>query len=411
MGPNRWANASWLAGVLLSTTAQAHLMPAQQGSLNLLDQAVFAVVAIPVSALPAAIDRDRDGRLSAAELQAPEVNAQLLQRMRLFDGEQAGRVDFIQVMAEQDERNPASAAGGSHFILMAKFSFSAPPLALRIETDLFGAAASEQQLTLKASRGSEIEVAVLSTMRGNHFFFRQPWQVLGDQLLVGVEHILLGTDHLLFLLTIVVAAAGWRYWLGVLTSFTIAHSISLTAALLGWVQVASSIVEPLIAASIVLMALLNLGQKQVIVRQRMAIVFACGLLHGLGFASAISDFGLQGKALLAVLEGLKSPYRDIAGGTSGTCGLAQAAPGFSGCKSGQLAGGGGRHVLAGRAHRRLSHPARPYSRLAIVWSCNAYRYWSGREIVRRCRGPGAGARRAADARKADSCLPAWRPGF
>ena len=295
--------ASWLAGLLLSTTAQAHLMPAQQGSLNLLDQAVFAVVAIPVSALPAAVDSDRDGRLSAAELQAPEVNAQLLQRMRLFDGEQAGRVDFIQVMAEQDERNPASAAGGGHFILMAKFSFSAPPLALRIETDLFGAAASEQQLTLKASRGSEIEVAVLSPMRGSHFFFRQPWQVLGDQLLVGVEHILLGTDHLLFLLTIVVAAAGWRYWLGVLTSFTIAHSISLTAALLGWVQVASSIVEPLIAASIVLMALLNLGQKQVIVRQRMAIVFACGLLHGLGFASAISDIGLHGKALLISLLG------------------------------------------------------------------------------------------------------------
>jgi hydrogenase/urease accessory protein HupE len=124
-----------------------------------------------------------------------------------------------------------------------------------------------------------------------------------------VEHIVLGADHVLFLVTIIVAGAGWRYWLAVLTSFTLAHSITLTLGLLGWVKVNPAVVEPLIAASIVLMALLNLfnlirhnGQATSTARQT-AVVFACGLLHGLGFASSMADMGLHGNYQLASLLG------------------------------------------------------------------------------------------------------------
>lgn len=53
---------------------------------------------------------------------------------------------------------------------------------------------------------------------------------------LGAEHVLLGTDHLLFLLTIIVAGVGWRYWLGVVTGFTVAHSLTLGLAMLGYVQ-------------------------------------------------------------------------------------------------------------------------------------------------------------------------------
>ena len=65
-------------------------------------------------------------------------------------------------------------------------------------------------------------------------------------------------------------------------------------ALLGWVRLPANVVEPLIAASIVLMAVLNLRGRAVVVRERVAIVFGCGLLHGLGFASAMADIGLSG---------------------------------------------------------------------------------------------------------------------
>ena len=278
-----------------SPAAWAHLMPAQQGTLNLLDKAVFVAVALPVSAL-SGVDDDGDGRLSASEMQAhaPAIKAQIAQRFRLWDGEQPAQPDFLQVMTEPDERTPAPGAGAPYFLVLMKAGFAAAPQALRLETDLFGTDAHERQLTLKATRGLDTEAVVLTPLHPGHRFFRSPWQVFLDYGVLGVEHILLGADHLLFLLTLIVAAAGWRYWLGVLTSFTVAHSITLTMSLLGWLHAPAAVVEPLIAASIVLMALLNLWQHEAVPRQRMAIVFACGLLHGLGFASSMADMGLHG---------------------------------------------------------------------------------------------------------------------
>lgn len=272
-------------------------MPAQQGTLNLLDNAVFAVVAVPVSALRPGSDVDGDGRMSATELQAPGLALELQQRLRLLDATQPRRIDFFQLSAEADEQSPASAAGGRHFILLAKFSFETPPAALRVETDLFGKTAAEQQLTLKATRGKESEVVVLGPHRTQHRLFRSTLQVATDALAMGAEHVLLGADHLLFLLTVMAAAAGWRYWLVVLTSFTVAHSLTLFGALLGGLRAPPEVVEPLIAASIVLMALMNLSQRRAQVGLRVALVFGCGLLHGLGFASAIAAFGLDGRSM------------------------------------------------------------------------------------------------------------------
>ena len=139
---------------------------------------------------------------------------------------------------------------------------------------------------------------VLTPARTTHVFFRAPLQVLRDYVVVGAAHILGGTDHLLFLLTLIVAAAGWRYWLGVLTSFTVAHSVALALSVFGLVRVPPTIVEPLIAASIVLMAILNLRPHAPSTASapshRIALVFACGLLHGLGFAGSMADMGLHG---------------------------------------------------------------------------------------------------------------------
>ena len=256
-------------------------MPAQQGSINLVDKDVFLVAALPVSAL-SGVDDDRDGRLSDTELLAHtrSIKDQIAWRLRLLNDQAAGQLAFLQVMTDPD--------GAEHFVVLMKVSFAGAPENLQIETDLFGNSDKERQLTLKATRGADTEAVVLTPLHASHIFFRSPAQVLLNYLLLGVEHILLGMDHLLFLLTILVAAAGWRYWLGVLTSFTVAHSITLTASLMGWLQAPAAVVEPMIAASIVLMALLNLTQRSAALHQRMCIVFACGLLHGLGFASSMT---------------------------------------------------------------------------------------------------------------------------
>jgi hypothetical protein len=73
--------------------------------------------------------------------------------------------------------------------------------------------------------------------------------------------------------------------------------------LLGWVRAPASIIEPLIATSIVVMALLNLCQRYAAPKSRMIIVFACGVLHGMGFASSIADIGLHGTYFFISLLG------------------------------------------------------------------------------------------------------------
>ena len=99
------------------------------------------------------------------------------------------------------------------------------------------------------------------------------------------------------------AAAGWRYWLSVVTSFTIAHSITLTLSAIGTISVNPTFVEQAIAASIVLMAVHNLLRQGSHTRGLVPLVFGCGLLHGLGFASALSEMGLDSGHRIATLAG------------------------------------------------------------------------------------------------------------
>lgn len=120
--------------------------------------------------------------------------------------------------------------------------------------------------------------------------------VFGTYLWLGVEHMLLGIDHLLFVLALVLLVRDWRRLLATITAFTIAHSVTLGAAVLGFVHLPWAPVEALIALSIafVAAAIVRGGQDS---RHRAALrswplAFAFGLLHGLGFAGALSEIGL-----------------------------------------------------------------------------------------------------------------------
>ena len=108
----------------------------------------------------------------------------------------------------------------------------------------------------------------------------------------GFEHILpKGLDHILFVLGLFFSSLLLGALLWQVTAFTLAHSITLGMASLGMVAAPGNIVEPLIALSIVWVAVENCVFKQT-TKWRPAIVFAFGLLHGLGFASVLSDYGL-----------------------------------------------------------------------------------------------------------------------
>ena len=112
---------------------------------------------------------------------------------------------------------------------------------------------------------------------------------------LGVKHILTGYDHLLFLLGLLVVARGFFSALNIITSFTIAHSITLAVATLRLVQIPSRIVEPLIAASIVFVGVENLLRGE-IPKSRWLVTFGFGLIHGFGFASALREAGIASGA-------------------------------------------------------------------------------------------------------------------
>ena len=121
------------------------------------------------------------------------------------------------------------------------------------------------------------------------------WQTFGRYLVSGVEHIAIGYDHIAFLLAVIVL--GRHFWplFKVVTAFTVAHSITLTLAVLGVVTLPSQLVETLIAASIVYVALENFFVRDI--RHRWWLTFTFGLIHGFGFASVLRDYGLPQDAV------------------------------------------------------------------------------------------------------------------
>jgi hypothetical protein len=130
--------------------------------------------------------------------------------------------------------------------------------------------------------------------------------VMATYLVLGVEHILFGVDHLLFVLALLILVKGWRKLVGTITAFTVAHSITLAAATLGFVHVPSKPVEATIALSIVFVACeivhRGSGRSGLTEGWPWIIAFSFGLLHGLGFASALCQVGLPQNAVpLALL--------------------------------------------------------------------------------------------------------------
>jgi len=161
--------------------------------------------------------------------------------------------------------------------------------------DIQWSGGARQVVFEKGQRSTSIAItgsAAEDTSKGRFVFY------LG----LGVEHIIGGIDHLLFLLALLALSTSLWQTVKIVTAFTVAHSITLSLAALGMVDVPSSIVEPLIAASIVWVAVENLVAPTGVGR-RWLIAAIFGLIHGLGFASALAEVGLPRDALVRALIG------------------------------------------------------------------------------------------------------------
>ncbi len=120
---------------------------------------------------------------------------------------------------------------------------------------------------------------------------------------IGFDHVIpLGWDHILFIIGMALSSLLWRKLLILVTSFTLAHTLTLGLAMLGVVEISARIVEPLIAFSIAYVAIENLLIKQSIKRKSI-VVFVFGLIHGLGFATMLKSFEIAPNSFVTTLIG------------------------------------------------------------------------------------------------------------
>jgi hydrogenase/urease accessory protein HupE len=133
-----------------------------------------------------------------------------------------------------------------------------------------------------SAESKELTIDLRTTSANNVSIFRF--------VVLGIEHILTGYDHIAFLLALLIAGGSLRHNAKIITSFTLAHSLTLALATLGVVNIAPAFVEPLIAVSIVCVGLENLFRRRF--AARWLVTFGFGLVHGLGFAATLRELGI-----------------------------------------------------------------------------------------------------------------------
>lgn len=287
-----------LLGLALSASlaAQAHLMVAQRGTLNIVGDAAYMVLSLPVSALRQ-VDDDGDARLSLAEGNAHlhEIEAQVRAGLQLQSDQGPMPLDGLMVNLSPPDDAPTAPA--RHIVVLGRFSAQPHSSHWRLSLQLFGHREDESTQHITVTRGSETQLITLSPAHPAMDVLPSASVLLLEQTRLGFVHILAGADHLLFLLLVLSAGLRFRHIVLALTSFTAGHALTLIAcAWWGW-KVAPAVVEPAIAATLIAMACFDRWALRrshpVSPALRLVLVFACALIHGLGLAEALADLGLS----------------------------------------------------------------------------------------------------------------------
>jgi hydrogenase/urease accessory protein HupE len=175
-----------------------------------------------------------------------------------------------------------------------------PPGAVTIDTNLFPYDPVHQTFVNIYDGGELRQQAIFNAGTGEHTYYLGTTQgalaVMRTFIPSGVHHILIGPDHILFLVGLLLLGGTWLALVRIVTAFTIGHSVTLSLAALDLVTPPATMIEPAIALSIVFVGADNLvrgdGRD---VRAWVALLF--GLVHGFGFASVLREFGLPAEAL------------------------------------------------------------------------------------------------------------------
>jgi len=308
----------WLALLLLLGTlpALAHKPSDSYLTVHVAEAAISGQWDIALRDLDFALglDADGNGEITWGELRAKhaEIAAYALARLSV-DG------DGVACALRAGEQQVDQHSDGAYTVLHFAIACPKPPAQLRLNYRLFADIDPQHRGLLRLEAAGLSRTAIFSPQATSQSFELRAasrWHQFLDYGQEGVWHIWTGYDHILFLLSLLLPAVlVWRapHWapvatfhagfidvVKIITSFTVAHSITLSLATLGLVALPSRLVESAIAASVVLAALNNVWP--LFHGRRWMVAFFFGLIHGFGFASVLVDLGLpQGTLALALV--------------------------------------------------------------------------------------------------------------
>lgn len=298
--------------LLLSAPASAH--QGSEGYVQLTQTTAGARLQVDAALrdldVPLKVDADGSGQLTAGEVKAawPAIDAYVKARVQLVGCELASAG---QTVVTREDAAYASLAYDAR-CTQDTSKTTAPPIRYVLFKDID----TNHRATARIEWAGVVTAQVLNQQDAvaadaSNEALSKPWAFLRE----GIHHIVTGYDHVLFLLCLLLPSVmrrthkGWvpvdqlpqALWpvLGIVTAFTVAHSITLTLAALQWVSLPARVVEPLIAVTIVIAALDNLWP--VLGRRRFLMTFLFGLIHGFGFAGVLQELELPTTAFVGAL--------------------------------------------------------------------------------------------------------------
>lgn len=300
--------------LIVSPSSWGHQLPVGVGAVFIQDRFVRLELTLPLSAFPEVRPAEQVSAESFTREQTV-YESRIVKKMLVstpVGGSERVFPRWVQtqlVLAPLDSSN-SSRSLNLQLTALLEFPFSVEMLS--IENHAWEPGLKSQTLRLDIVRRQEglsedVDVVLLSPTRRQAEAF-VPWNLkLSRSVTLGLEHILFGLDHVVFLLTLLISGVNLRRWLILLTAFSISHALTFTLATLGWVVISPDIVEASIAASILVLALWELRQKKASLGVKSLVILGIGLIHGLGFASAMSP------DTLFVNDLLSSPMLTILG--------------------------------------------------------------------------------------------------
>ena len=261
------------------------------------------------------LDADGDGLITWGELRHRHGDIAAYAAARL-----SVSADGAACTLEVGEQQVDTHTDGAYSVLPLRVDCPQPPSRLGLNYSLFADLDPQHRGLLQLGAQGRTRAAILGPQAPSQEFELAEagaWAQFLAYLEEGVWHIWIGFDHILFLLSLLLPAVGvwvarrWQpverftpaFWdvFRIVTSFTVAHSVTLSLATLGFVSLPSRLVESAIAASVVLAALNNVWP--LFLGRRWLMAFAFGLVHGFGFASVLAELGLPQDTLALALVG------------------------------------------------------------------------------------------------------------